>query len=240
MAIDLRNKPNVQTTSTYPLGTIKDNTGSNDGTPVNRLVYHDLHYFFASLMSITGTAYSNVLDSGSLSQYLLALIKMVRLTSATEADAGTAEIATQAEANGGTDDSRMITPLKLFGVWGSWVDNDLSKWSVTINTNVTASNFVCRIKKVNKTVHLRIGVDLTLSAGAGFGQITLLAATGNTLLGTSPYQIHSPVYTDAADVTLSYIHITSAPAIRLRVTNATNSLPNGTYSVEAHLTFELQ
>jgi len=36
-------------TSTYPYGNIKDETGSQSGTPVNKPVYSDLHQFFARL-----------------------------------------------------------------------------------------------------------------------------------------------------------------------------------------------
>jgi hypothetical protein len=44
---------------------------------------------------------------------MLALTAYVRATFATESERGTAEIATQAETNTGTDDARFVTPLKL-------------------------------------------------------------------------------------------------------------------------------
>lgn len=49
--IALKNKPNVQAPdSDYPYGDIKDDTGANDGTPVDRQVYGDFHQFFEKLM----------------------------------------------------------------------------------------------------------------------------------------------------------------------------------------------
>lgn len=38
----------------YLLGRIKDNSGSNDGTPVNEFVYGDIHQFFAKLVTEAG------------------------------------------------------------------------------------------------------------------------------------------------------------------------------------------
>lgn len=53
MAVKLQNKPNVEAPSgSFSNGNIKDNTGSNDGTPVNKAVYADIHQFFAQLLSI--------------------------------------------------------------------------------------------------------------------------------------------------------------------------------------------
>lgn len=49
---------------------------------------------------------------------------------ATEAVAGIAEIATQAETTAGTDDSRMVSPLKL--------SQKLSAWAQPLNSNLTA------------------------------------------------------------------------------------------------------
>lgn len=52
MAIKLEDKTNTAAPSgEFPYGNIKDNTGSNSGTPVNKLVYADFHQFFARLMA---------------------------------------------------------------------------------------------------------------------------------------------------------------------------------------------
>jgi hypothetical protein len=53
MAIKLQDKPNVEApNATYPFGNIKDDTGSDDGTPLNQLVHADFHQFFAGLLEI--------------------------------------------------------------------------------------------------------------------------------------------------------------------------------------------
>lgn len=52
MAIPLSSKTNTSgVTGEYPYGNIKDNTGVNDGTPINKAVYADFHQFFARLMA---------------------------------------------------------------------------------------------------------------------------------------------------------------------------------------------
>lgn len=51
MAIKLENKQNVDApTGTYPYGNIKNETGLNDGTPVDVNTYADFHQFFAKLL----------------------------------------------------------------------------------------------------------------------------------------------------------------------------------------------
>lgn len=47
----------------YPNARVKDNTGSGDGTPVNELVYGDLHEFFAKLMRLAGILYNGLPDN---------------------------------------------------------------------------------------------------------------------------------------------------------------------------------
>lgn len=54
----MRNKatlPNIDLTDpNFLLGRIKNNTGANDGTPVNEFVYGDIHQFFAKLLNLAG------------------------------------------------------------------------------------------------------------------------------------------------------------------------------------------
>ena len=61
----------------YPNGRIKDNTGNNDGTPVNEFVYGDIHELFARLMRRAGILYNglpdNVTNKYQLEQALVAL-----------------------------------------------------------------------------------------------------------------------------------------------------------------------
>jgi hypothetical protein len=51
----LVDKTNVQAPdSDYPFGRIKDNPGNGTGTPVNELVYGDIHQFFEKMMHESG------------------------------------------------------------------------------------------------------------------------------------------------------------------------------------------
>lgn len=51
MARILANKTNVDAPDPdYPYGKIRDNPGNNTGTPINELVYGDVHQFFARLL----------------------------------------------------------------------------------------------------------------------------------------------------------------------------------------------
>ncbi len=50
MAIKLINKTNTTgATGEFPYGNIRDNDGTNNGTPVNKAVYADFHQFFAHM-----------------------------------------------------------------------------------------------------------------------------------------------------------------------------------------------
>lgn len=64
MAYKITTKPNTHPVdATYPYGDIKDNTGSNDGTPVNRLVYADFHQFFAKMAAYAGVTLNDLPDN---------------------------------------------------------------------------------------------------------------------------------------------------------------------------------
>lgn len=64
MAIKLQNKPNViPVGGSYPYGDIKDDDGSGNGTPVNRLVYADLHQFFAKMMDVAAVVFNGLPDN---------------------------------------------------------------------------------------------------------------------------------------------------------------------------------
>lgn len=52
MAIKLINQTNVDPASgEYPYGNIKDNDGSNNGTPLNKITHADFHQFFAKMLA---------------------------------------------------------------------------------------------------------------------------------------------------------------------------------------------
>lgn len=78
MALPLSGKTNVTAPNeAYPYGDIKDNTGSNNGTPVNKSVYADIHQFFAKLFDVSGLTYNNVPDNFTNGfQYFNALLEI--------------------------------------------------------------------------------------------------------------------------------------------------------------------
>lgn len=116
MAIGLENYPNIDVSdpAKYPSGAIKDNPGDNTGTPVNKLVYNDMHQFFFALLLQAGIAATgnpeNAVDGY---QYIEALVAKIRATIATDTQKGTVELATQTEVDTGTDIARSLTPATL-------------------------------------------------------------------------------------------------------------------------------
>jgi len=79
MARSLENKENVEPVdSDYPYGRIKDNTGSDNGTPINEDVYGDFHQFFARMFAESGLTYNELPDNDySGFQYYEALKTLV-------------------------------------------------------------------------------------------------------------------------------------------------------------------
>lgn len=67
MARDKFNQSNIDKSdlSNYPNARIKDNTGAGNGTPVNEIVYGDLHEAFAKMMRLYGIAYNGLPDNES-------------------------------------------------------------------------------------------------------------------------------------------------------------------------------
>lgn len=80
MAIGIENFPNITAaTSDYPKGAIKDDTGANDGTPVNKLVYDDVHQTHMKLLLMAGLTANNLPDNVTNGyQYVQALQKLFK------------------------------------------------------------------------------------------------------------------------------------------------------------------
>jgi len=79
MARSLASKPNViPPGGSYPYGRIRDNDGSGNGTPVNEVVYGDLHQFLSRMMSEAGVTPNNLPDNSTngfqIYESLLAII----------------------------------------------------------------------------------------------------------------------------------------------------------------------
>lgn len=81
MARNLLLKQNVNPqNSEYPYGQVRDNDGSNNGTPVNEEVYGDFHQFFAKMFAESGLTYNNVPDNAYDGfQYYDAMVAIITL-----------------------------------------------------------------------------------------------------------------------------------------------------------------
>lgn len=76
MARNKKNQTNIDNTSptNYPDARIRDNDGSGNGTPVNEVVYGDIHEFFAKAMRLYGIAFNSLPDNTNNGyQYIEAL-----------------------------------------------------------------------------------------------------------------------------------------------------------------------
>lgn len=87
MALKITDKPNALPVSgTYPYGDIKDNSGSGDGVPVNRVVYADFHQFFARIADLAGIVLNSLPDNAVNSwQFVTALQTLIANAVSSEA-----------------------------------------------------------------------------------------------------------------------------------------------------------
>ena len=132
--ISLLSKVNVAPASgTYPFGNIKNDTGANDGTPVDVNTYADFHQFFESLMFSAGITPNNLPDNTVNGfQLIQALEAFIRSRNATETSQGVLEVATQAETTAQSLNTKIITPAKL---------KQFKDFEFTFATDTTSSNW---------------------------------------------------------------------------------------------------
>lgn len=76
MARNKTNAPNIQSPSAdYPDGRIRDNDGTNNGTPVNEFIYGDIHENIAKLMRRYSISYNNLPDNESNGYQIIEALK---------------------------------------------------------------------------------------------------------------------------------------------------------------------
>jgi hypothetical protein len=240
MAIRLQDKPNtIAPDATYPYGDIKDDDGSNNGTPVNREVYADIHQFFETLMVSASIAFNGLRDNAVNGfQYITALAAFVRAITASETQSGTAEIATQTETNAGTDDLRIVTPLKLHTYLAiAWeTRSNVADIVPSGGSGVTVTVSVIDYKIVGKTMFVNYRFQATnTTAPTSF---TLFIPDSKLIAHGFATSVPIIVFNGSAALLGVATLNNSTPAL---VNFTTAGLTNGvTTTVSGSLTFEIQ
>ena len=76
--IALANKTNVDNTNAnYPFGKLINDTGTNNGTPIDEQVYNDIHQFFEKLMFEAGITANNLPDNDTNGYQLYNALKVL-------------------------------------------------------------------------------------------------------------------------------------------------------------------
>lgn len=164
------------------------NTGTDDARAVTPLKFQTRLAAYAqpldsdltSIAALTTTTYGRALLELANQAALMAL-----LSAASETVAGIAELATQTETNTGTDDARIVTPLKLqtkavlinaqTGTTYTFVLADQNKWVSFSNASAIAVTV-----PANSTAAFPVGTQIE-GVQLGAGQVTFAGAVGVTI-----------------------------------------------------------
>lgn len=161
MAIGTINKPNTLAPSlTNPYGYIKDDSGANDGTPVNTVVYGDIHAFFDALMADAGLSYNgnpdNAVNGFQLRSALIGAIRALVLPSTT--NRGVVRYATDNQLIAGTETDAALTPSNL----GAWtLRSVVSDVTVAGGSGTTVTACSIRYKLLGKTMFMEFFAQIT-------------------------------------------------------------------------------
>ncbi len=157
MAIGLKNKPNIVPVSgDFPDGRIKDNTGLNDGTPVNQLVYDDFHQFFAKIMRDSSTTPNNTPDNVTNGfQYVDALNLSVKLF---DNEFGW-ETTSFALAAGFSTDATYPLEVRKIGDKVEWRGAISISSPGVASGSVVLSGFSAAIRPLNIDKYLAVGIN---------------------------------------------------------------------------------
>lgn len=241
MAIGLENYVNIDNSdpTNYPFGAINDDDGSNNGTPVDRATYNDIHQFFRFLLADALVVPNGLPESATNKQYLQALSNYIRLTQATELLSGTLQIASDAETLAGTDNDRIITPAKLL----YYLNQAWTSVNPTASSYVNGSNFVpvhFRWRRVGTmvTVRFRCTIDAT-SAGDVVGIVTIPASLGITAI--APQTTNAITFYQPSDSTPNYAQciIGNGTDYTKMVFRMPNVISAGTLIIDGQISFEI-
>lgn len=240
--IPLKNKTNVNAPNgTWPYGELRDNPGDNSGTPVNEELVSDVMQLMEVVMADAGITANGQLDNLTNGfQLYQAFIEFVRNKQATESDKGTAEIATQAETNTGTDDERFVTPLKLAGFFGAWTsrDNIADITYTVVGIGVTVNVSKLKYKIVGKLMTIVWYAEITNTVNEPTAFFILIPESKTANIGFDFFS--ESVMLDAGSKVESLTKIEIANNTKIKVFPADGvTLSNGVTTISGSLTFEI-
>lgn len=174
----------------FPDGRILDSSSpaANDGTAVVEAVLGDLHQFFLKLLRDASISPSGNADTNSTSQYLDGLVAKIRATTTSTTQAGSIELATNAEVNTGTDTTRAITPSGLAQRAASTILTGLielaTNTEVQTGTDTTRAVTPAGLASLTSTATRRGIIELATQTEVDDGTDALRSITPDTLRDT--------------------------------------------------------
>lgn len=175
----LENKPNVVAPDAdFPFGRIKDKVGSNPGTPVNEVVYGDIHQFFEKLMAEAGVT-ANELPESEYSGFQLfhalqgAVPRKIVRQFTSEGD-GDEVVITQAQLESAVDEGKIFSKGSYSETSENpFVDFQIEVWAFELNT---------------------AGRWERIDMGASGNKVEIVASSGNIILTLGSFVV-SPAIT---------------------------------------------
>lgn len=243
MAVGTINKPNtVAPNITDPFGKIRDDSGANDGTPVNALVYHDLHAFFDSLMEAAGPiVYNGLPDNATngfqLRQALFAAIRLNVLASTTQR--GTIEIATNAELEAGAANNLAVVPSNF----GAWTErNNVADVTATGGSGTTVTTSRIRYKLIGKTMNISFYAQISNTTAPTSFEVLIPASKSWKSFGSLTAVNIAGIIFDGSNSELCRLIISDSNPTKIQVVPATGVTLTNTQvtTISGSITFEVQ
>lgn len=241
MAIGTINKVNVAAPSgTNPFGYIKDNTGSNDGTPVDVNTYGDIHQFFDVIMNAAALTYNGLPDNAANGFQLRdALVGAVRnLAIASTSERGVLQIATNAELAAGTANNRMLVPSNF----GAWTErNNIADVTQAGGTFTVVTTSRIRYKLVGKTMTMTFFAQVTNTTAPTSFEILIPESKQWASLGSLSVCSIAGVIGDGGDTKQCRILLRDSDKTKLQIVPLTGvALTNTqTTTLSGSITFEV-